>query len=83
MLMPPPSPYSLARSRWLSDLADALDEARRLAAGLGGDAETHSMKDRIDAVIDELEQLRRGRVERSILEEALGVAIGPFPDLPG
>jgi len=55
---------SARRARWLSELAEALAEAERLASRLPpGDAaapDTGELSSRIRAAMDEVEALRRG-----------------------
>lgn len=54
--------YSAARARWLAELAEALDDARRLTNRLGaaeGRIEAVELYARIEAVRLEIEALRR------------------------
>lgn len=56
------------RAQWLAELAEALDEAQRLAWALGGASglsiERQKLHARIEAARIELDHLRRGRQTR-------------------
>ena len=58
-------PIASGRARWLDELAEALDEAHRLALLLGdrrsGSQEAVVLRVRIQAVRAEVDALRRGR----------------------
>ncbi len=63
------------RARWLAELAEALEGARAILAGLAESPSKNNnaaLADRVDGVITEVEALRRGR------NRPIGTTFNPY-----
>ena len=80
--MRPPPKSAVVRARWLAELAAALDEAHRLTLRLtefgAATSEAVVLRVRIQAMMSEVESLRRGRYTRTDKHDPIWTDIGSF-----
>lgn len=81
-MMRPPPKSAVVRARWLTELAVALDEAHRLTLWLtefgAGTQEAVVLRVRIQAMMTEVESLRRGNYARTTKHEPIWTDFGNF-----
>ena len=81
-MMRPPNKSAIVRARWLAELAVALEEAHRLTLRLteygAATSEAVVLRVRIQAVMTEVESLRRGNYTRTDKHDPIWTDIRSF-----